>query len=145
MKTWIKVLFALLLIGLITGALLYVFVYNKPHRDIAKAKPDLSVTAAELFDAFRADEVSAGARFNGKVVQIEGVVDDIDILDDLVIMIFVFDDGIFGQEGVRCNMLPDWGARALEFQVGDFITIKGLCTGYTSVDVILEKCSVVAQ
>ncbi len=145
MKTWIKILIALFLLGLVAGALMYVFVYNKPHRDIAAAKPDFYLTAAELFDAFRSDETTAGAKYNGKVLQIEGVVDDKEILDNMVILIFVFDDGIFGHEGVRCTMLPDWGERAMEFQVGDFVTIKGLCTGYTGVDVILEKCSVVME
>jgi hypothetical protein len=145
MKTWIKILIALFLLGLVAGALMYVFVYNKPHRDIAAAKPDFYLTAAELFDAFRNDQGAAELTFNGKVVQLEGVVDDKDTLDEIVILVFIFDDGIFGPEGVRCTMLPDWGERAMEFQVGDFVTIKGLCTGYTGVDVILEKCSVVME
>jgi hypothetical protein len=63
--------------------------------------------------------------------------------DELVILVFAFGDGMFGPEGVRCTMLPEFNEKAKSLNEGDFIKLKGLCTGYTGVDVIMDKCSIV--
>ncbi len=143
MKTWIKILIALFLLGILAGIAGYFIVYNKPHRDIAKAKPDFIITAAELYDAFASNPSEASAMYNGRVLQISGRIDEKEVVDDMVILVFIFDDGMFGPEGVRCTMLPAASARAMNIMVGDYITVKGLCTGFTGVDVILDKCSVI--
>jgi flagellar basal body-associated protein FliL len=72
MKTWIKILIALILIGIIAGILGYFFVYNKPHKDYSKAKAEISLTAEELYKSFIENTTEAEQRFNGKVLEIEG-------------------------------------------------------------------------
>ncbi|MBE0663334.1 MAG: hypothetical protein IH597_12820 [Bacteroidales bacterium] len=142
MKTWLKILIGLFLLGIIAGVLGYVFVYNKPHRDFAAAKPEFNLTAAELYDAFINDPEGSNEKYSGKIIQIEGNLDNCEESGELVILVFTFDDGAFGPEGVRCTVLPEANEKAHSIHIGDFIKIKGLCTGFTG-DVIMDKCSIV--
>lgn len=142
MKTWLKVLIGLFLIGIIAGVLGYVFVYNKPHRDFATAKPEFHLTAAELYDAFINDPEGSNERYGGKIIHVEGSLDKFEESGEMVILVFTFDDGAFGPEGVRCTVLPEAKEKANNVHIGDYIKIKGLCTGFTG-DVIIDKCSIV--
>lgn len=142
MKSWLKILIALFLLGVIAATFVYFFIYNKPHKDYLKAKPEVFVTAAELYDAFINDPDGSQQFYNGKVLQIEGRIDDIESSGEMLIIVFIFEDGAFGPEGVRCTMLPEFNEEARGKQIGDYVTLKGLCTGYLG-DVILEKCSFV--
>jgi hypothetical protein len=142
MNKWIKILIGLFILGLIGAALGYIFIYNKPHKDYEKAKADFSLAPDELFYAYRNDKLNAGSMYNGKVLEISGVFDKIETPDDLTIAVFAIEEGIFGDEGVRCTMLPDH-AGGLNSYDGKQITIKGYCTGYNETDVIMEKCSIV--
>lgn len=141
MKKWHIVLPALAMTGIVAAAALYFLVYNKPHPDYEKAKPDYVLSAEALYLSFVDDEMAANSKFTGSIVAIDGQLAEVEQLDDLVIVTFVFDEGFFGGEGVRCTMLERHHATALELVPGRQVTIKGLCTGFTGSDVILEHCS----
>ena len=53
MKIWIKIIIALFIIGIIAAGLGYKFIYNKPHRDFEKAKPDFTLEAKALYYNFK--------------------------------------------------------------------------------------------
>jgi hypothetical protein len=139
---WIKYLLLLATVGVIGAVLGYVFVYNKPHPDYLKKKPDLELTAAELFKAFRTDEVKAGKTYNGKMLAVSGFLDDVEKVGDQMIAFFILDDGLFGREGVRITMLQEQ-EDALFDKVGMQSTIKGFCAGFNEPDVVLLHGSVV--
>jgi len=141
MKKWQIILLALVLTGFAAAAAVYFLVYNKPHPDYEKAKPEFVLSAEALYTAFIDDEVTANNQFTGKVVAIDGQVAGVEQLDDMVIVSFVFSEGFFGGEGVRCTMLEGHHASALDLLPGESVKIKGLCTGFTGSDVILEHCS----
>jgi uncharacterized membrane protein len=143
MKTWIKILIALFLIGIIAGILGYFFVYNKPHTDYSKAKTEISLNAEKLYESFIENTTEAEQQFNGRVLEVEGSLNGWETSNELVIVVFAFGEGMFGPEGVRCTMLPEFSEKAKGLTKGDFIRLKGLCTGYTGVDVIMDKCSIV--
>ncbi len=143
MKKTIKIGIGLLIIGIIAGALGYVFIYNKPHRDFEKARPDFTLAACELFDSYISGRESAEAHFNGKVILLEGPVQKIEQADSMVIAVFVFQEGIFGDEGIRCTMLPKYNQGLMKVKPETYVKIKGYCTGYNDTDVILEKCSII--
>ena len=130
-------------IGLISAGLVYQFVINKPHRDFEKAKPAYIVSAADLFDSFRSDRDNAEKKYNGQVVLLNGKLSKIENADALVTGVFVFDQGMFGDEGIRCTMLPQHSSSLKSVPEGSEIQLKGFLTGYNDTDVILEQCSVI--
>ncbi len=139
---WIKYLVLLAVVGIIGAVLGYVFVYNKPHPDYLKKKPDYSLTAAALFEAYRADEAGASKTYNGKMLAVSGLLDDVEQADGQLIAFFIFDDGFFGPEGVLINMLEGQGAKLFE-KIGQQTTIKGFCTGFNDPDVRLSHGSLI--
>lgn len=143
MKTWLKVTIVLLLLGLSAGVYTYFFVYNKPHKDYLGADTDVYIAAEDLYNAFISDPSEAADKYNGKILQINDILDNKELSDELVILVFTFSEGMFGSEGVRCTLHPEVIESAYNVTEGDFIKIKGLCTGFTGADVILDKCSIV--
>jgi hypothetical protein len=143
MKKWMKIIGVLAVIGILAAAYVWFFVYNKPHRDYEKAKPDHILAAEQLFNQYRIDKVMADSLYTGMVLQLNGQLDKVESRDSIVVAIFVFDKGMFGDEGVRCFMLPNHFAGLGDYGKGSEIIIKGYCTGYNDTDVILEKSSIV--
>ncbi len=141
MKKYQKILLALGIFGLIAAFLIYFFVYNKPHPDYKKASPAFVLTAAELYQAYIDNRSTAESTYNGKIIQISGRVDDIEIVDTLRVIMFSFETGAFGAEGVRCSMMPEFNEAIDNLEIGDYVTIKGFCSGFNDTDIILENCS----
>jgi len=143
MKTWIKIVLSLLVLGFITGILVAYFLYNKPHPDYEKMDAAFTLAAADLYKAFTANKNEAGTKYNGKVIATTGKLSKVEVKDSLTICVFVFEQGMFGDQGVRCTMLPGYRERAGKMQPGTEVCIKGYCTGFNDTDAILEKCSIV--
>lgn len=142
MKTWMKVLLALIVIGIVAGVLGYYFIYNKPHPKYETLSPEYTLEARELFDEFVANEQQAQQQYNGKMVQVQGMLDGIERVNDLVILTFDFEEGFFGMAGLRATMLESNQQQALELVTGAPITIKGYCAGFDE-SVILEHATIV--
>ncbi len=142
MKKWIKILLVMFVVGIVGAGFGYKFVYNKPHRDYEKAKSDFSISGRELFLQFRNSTPQAGEKYTGKVLEITGQLSSVETPDSLTIAVFKLDEGMFGDEGIRCAMLPNHSQNISQF-IGSEIKLKGYCTGYNETDVIMEKCSIV--
>lgn len=143
MKKWMKIIGALAVIGILAALYVWFYVYNKPHRDYEAASPDHILEANALFEAYRQDKSLADSIYTGMVVQINGEMSKIETADTLVIAVFAFEQGMFGDEGIRCIMLPNQNESMKNYGANTPITIKGYCTGYNDTDVIIEKASVV--
>ncbi|TVR42792.1 MAG: hypothetical protein EA394_02715 [Bacteroidia bacterium] len=142
MKIWKIILLIIAIAAIAAAFVVYFFIYSKPHRDYERAKPDLEIAAEDLYRAFIEDEQMAAETFNGKVLLIDGTLSGVEqVADDMVVLYFVFEEGMFGGEGVRCTMLVNHHEQALQMEAGLEIVVKGLCTGFTGTDVILEHCS----
>ncbi|MBK6965610.1 MAG: hypothetical protein IPH20_17210 [Bacteroidales bacterium] len=128
-------------VGLVAGLIVYFFVFNKPHEDYSKATPDFDLAAAALFEEFRTNPETASARYNGKVLSVTGELNAVEQTDSLTIAVFGFEEGMFGSEGIRFTMIPEFAKEIINVAPGANITIKGLCAGYNETDVILEHCS----
>ncbi len=137
-KKWL-IFLGVLVIGAVAFYLVYTYVYNKPHKDYAALPAEATLTAQALYEAFTQDQESAQSAFLGKMVEVNGLVDAIEYLDDQPIAVFHFGEGLFGPEGVRCTFID--AAAAGDIQVGDMVSLKGYCTGFTGEDVILEHCT----
>ena len=143
MKKWMKIIAALFLVGVLGALYVWFYIYNKPHRDYEAADPDRILAAEELFSQFRNDKLLADSLYTGMVIQITGNLNKVESPDSSVIAVFVFDQGMFGDEGIRCIMLPNHFEGLKKLGAGEEVTIKGHCRGYNDTDVIMGKCSIV--
>ena len=85
MKKWIKILVIMGVAGIIAAGLGYKFIYNKPHKDYEKAKAEFSITGESLFNDYRSDRASAEQKYNGKVLEVSGILHKIEKPDSLTI------------------------------------------------------------
>ncbi|MCB2221016.1 MAG: OB-fold putative lipoprotein [Bacteroidetes bacterium] len=142
MKNWTKILIGLIILGSLGAFLGYKFIYNKPHRNFEAAKPDFVISAEDLFNEYHGDKQKAQMNYNGKVVEISGTLHKVEMADSLTIAVFVMGEGMFGDEGIRCTMLPNH-AQSTITRKGQYVRIKGFVSGYNDTDIIIEKCSIV--
>lgn len=136
-----KVFISVAVLGVAAALLVYFFVYNKPHADFERARPDHTLTATDLFDAFVTDTRAAEEKYNGKVLLVSGEVTLVEETSDMVIVVFALSEGLFGEEGIRCTMLENHADAARSLQAGQLVSIKGFCAGFSGTDVIMEHCS----
>jgi len=122
-------LITVLLVGYV-----YFFQYNKSHPDYANQKPVFQINAEKLYSDFTNNTDSK--KYLGKVIQIEGIVSTIEKTDSSAVISINFEEGMFGEQGVRCTMISS----DVLVKSGAKITIKGVCTGYNDTDVVLEHC-----
>ena len=145
MKTWMKILLGLFVIGIIAAFLVYKYVYNKQHPDYENIAASVTLNTQDLYQAFKNNKDAASGQYNGKIIALIGKLSKIESADTLVTAVFVFNQGDFGDEGIRCTMLKNFNDAAKKLQPDGDVKIKGYCTGYNETDVILEKCSIVNQ
>jgi len=143
MKTWIKVVSVLVLIGVTAAFLVFYFLYNKPQPDYEKIEAAYSLAASDLYKEYTADKTIAGTKYNGKVLEVAGRLSKVEVADSLTICVFSFNKGMFGDEGLRCTMLPGHAGKVKKLLPDAEVKIKGYCTGFSDTDVILDKCSIV--
>ncbi len=141
MKTWLKILLGLCVLGMVAGVLVYFFIYNKPHPDFENLTADFSLSAEKLYKAYSTNQATANQLYLGKMIELEGQLSRIEVADSLVIAVFVFGQGDFGDTGIRCTMLSKYNEEANKLKPDGTIRIKGFCTGFSGSDVIVEQCS----
>ncbi|PZX64429.1 OB-fold protein [Hydrotalea sandarakina] len=121
-KTLKYFLIALLVVAIVaTGFVIYV--YNKPHRNVANEKA-VTLTAEQLYQAFKDNEQHANQLYLDKAIELTGriaqittnqqgqTVIDFNTADSLVTINCTFKEA------------PQ------NIKVGDSIHFKGICTGY---------------
>ena len=143
MKTWIKVLLILFVVGIAVAALVWIFYINKPKTNFEKKKADFTLSAKDLYNAYKAGKTKADSLYLDKVVEIDGTFTKVENADSQMVVVFVFEQGDFGDQGIRCNMLPKFSTELSKAKAGTEIKIKGHCVGYDDTDVKLSNCSVV--
>jgi len=125
-----SIVIIVLILGL--SAIWFIYrMYNKPHRD-PLSETSIQISASDLYLNYESNETEANELYLDKVVEIKGRIAEITTNQELVpIVVLETDNPIFG---VRCTMENPM----VNAQVGDTVTIKGICTGYLS-DVIITK------
>ncbi len=143
MKTWIKILIILVVAGIIGGGVVYKFIYNKPHPDYEMEPASHKLSAEALFDAYLQNPDQAGDEYNGEMVEISGEFDKLEESDGILTVVFAFDEGMFGPEGVRVTMLEKFNDSIRGHSKAEEIRLKGFCSGYNGTDVVMENGSIV--
>ncbi|TLX76219.1 hypothetical protein E9993_08395 [Labilibacter sediminis] len=140
-KKMIKSLITAFAIGLLAAFTIYLYVFHKPHRDVAGEKPAYKTTASKLIDEFTADETTAYNTYGNQVIQVTGEVAEISISSTNVSI--SLEDAM---SGVSCGFdslsIAKVGIHKLqEINEGDQVIIKGQCDGYDMImGVVLTRC-----
>lgn len=145
MKRFLRISAIVFVIFVIAGLLFYWFVINKPHPDYEALEPDFQLNAIELYEDFTIDRTLSENKYNGKMILLNGNLNSVEQADSLTIAVFVFEQGMFGDQGIRCTVLPKYKSQLMKYERSDEIWLKGFCAGYNDVDVILEKTSIVEK
>lgn len=143
MKKLLIILLVLLVVAAAAAFYVYKYVYNKPHPDFEQAEAELSIRAKRLWTDYSMNKEIADGNYTGKILEIEGTIMRVEEVDDMVIVVFAFRQGDFGDEGIRVTMLPQFHQAAKGIDPFKPVKIKGLCTGYNDIDVIIENGSIV--
>jgi hypothetical protein len=117
-------------------ALAVIFVWNKPHRDAASEK-GTPVTAAELQQAYGADEAAANAKYLDKTLEVSGTVAGMEKNQDGKTVLYLDDP----MSGVGCTLI-DAAASAKE---GEAVVVKGFCSGSNGMGVAMRECVLVNE
>ena len=142
-KKLIYILLLIILVGAISGFLVWKYYINRPSKTYENEPAAYKLSASELFHDFQNDKTKADAKYLGKVIQISGILKNVEQIDTIVKVVFAFSQGLFGDEGIRCTILQKDAAKAKKLGENYPITLKGYCTGFNDTDVILEKCIIV--
>ena len=117
---------ALLIAGISYG----IYLYNKPHKDIAESKAELTITAPELIEKFTANLEKASTSLTNKIVEIQGSITTIEKTETSIIIIL--------DQGVKCELKNE----SQQLEKGQVITIKGVYSGYDEMfnEISLIRC-----
>jgi len=100
--------------------------------------PDYRITADALFSEFKENEVAADAKYEGKIIVVSGVIQDIgkDVMDQAYI---VLGGGGF-LDGVQCTFTESQNASIGNLTKGQSVSVKGEVSGKMG-NVLITKCS----
>lgn len=135
-----KVVLALLATGVLVGAYVYFFMLNKSHPDYENLEADLNISAIELY---KDCQNGNALKYTGKILEVYGTPTHVETADTRIILVYVYNEGLFGPEGIRATLLPDFNEKTIEVDLSQPILIKAYCTGFNDTDVILEKASII--
>jgi len=142
MKRFYKFLIIVIILGILGAVYGWFFIYNKPHTDYSTVKPVAILDAESCYNSFVNKEAKTKA-WLGQVIEISGKAQSFEKTDSLTTVVFVFNEGMFGDEGIRCSLLPESAEKIKSISFPAEITIKGYCTGYNETDLVIEQCSII--
>jgi hypothetical protein len=141
-----KIRYAILVVIalVVIGAAIGLKMFYKPHEDINKMKPDFKVQASELIQEFEKQEDAASAKYDEKVLEINGKLSSKNQLPNGITLLMLEDE----MQGISCQLDSSWANanRSLieSLQPGNPVTVKGVCKGYL-MEIKVSPAVVVSQ
>jgi hypothetical protein len=110
---------------------------NAPVENVQKT-PELTVTAIKLSEDYKANEVSADAKYKGKFIEVSGVIDNIakDIMDTPYVTLKT---DTYSIVGVQCMFEKESEPQLATLSKGKSITLQGEVSG-KMMNVIIRGC-----
>lgn len=105
---------------------------------------DFELTVNELLSAYETDDAAADAKFIGKALRITGVIDRIEIKDNLDIYYIVLTTEAEKNllQSVRCTFTRKHGSELSQLEVGQKVTVQGKYDG-SIMNISLRNCILV--
>jgi hypothetical protein len=129
-----KIVLAIAVVGLVGGVYAYLQ-FNKEHRDVEGEMATIEISAVDLFDAYLKDEKGANALYLDKVVAISGMVLEMDVENNMMVL---KTNDVFG----TVNAQFDTKKGLMNIMVSQEVLVKGRCTGGDDLGVIITQCSI---
>ncbi len=133
MKKIIIGIFLLIAIGSIVGYKMY----NKPHADIASAKPEVVLSAAELFRAYEENEITANEKHLGKIIEVSGKISQVNKTGGSVVSLGLETGDMMS--GITCLLDEVNDNHRTDFSKGEEVRMRCVCTGRL-MDIELNRC-----
>lgn len=145
MKRLLKIGIILFGIGLLTGFGTYLYVFHKPHRNVAKEKPAYTLNADKLYNDFQTHEDSSYVKYGDKVIEVSGPVANVETTDNSASVTMLNDiSGIsFGFDSLDYKAAEN---KLKTINKGDTVTIKGQLDGYDMImGVVLTRSVIIGK
>lgn len=110
--------------------------FNRTEKVLTDVKSDITISANELLAAFQTDETNANTKYNDKVVEVSGEVQETTNDGGKTIVRLNAGDAM---AGVTCELDDKATHKRTEFKQGDQVTFKCTCSGFL-MDVVLNRC-----
>lgn len=118
------------------------------HKNVEQSEAQFVLKPDELHEAYGKNESEAKAQYEGKIVQVNGIISSIASPTDtnIVVLLTIERDPM---SNISCQMDPSFNERLEGLAAGSKVSIKGICNGAKkddllgSLDVLLNRCVIV--
>ena len=105
-------------------------------------EPELNISATELINAYKENEIKADKMYKGKIVEVNGIVDAIDSgIDDKAIVRLSNGDE-FSFDNVQCCIDDENQDKACELEKGENVIIVGEADGEIAGTPFIKDCKI---
>ena len=115
----------LLLMAIAIGAAYILYEYRKLPPDLTEKKADYSISAKKLAEEFHLNETLATQKYTGKILEVSGLVKEINSEEDLLIL----GDSSYPIM-ISCALKPGGEKLILNEVIQANVVVRGVCTGY---------------
>ena len=105
-------------------------------------EPELNISATELINAYKENEVKADKTYKGKIVEVNGIVDGIDSDMDDKAVVRLSDGDEFSFDNVQCCIDDENQDKACELKKGENVTIIGKEDGEIAGQPCIKNCKI---
>ena len=105
-------------------------------------EPELNISASELINAYKENEVKADKMYKGKIVEVNGIVDAIDSGIDDKAVVRLSDGDEFSFYNVHCYIDDENQDKACELKKGENVTIIGKEDGEIAGQPCIKNCKI---
>lgn len=116
------------------------YFFNLGSSDLSNSEPDYNLTAPELYSEFSSNETRASETYIDKVIDVSGTVLAKETLNDNIVNISLDSGNPFGL--VICTFSGKHEEILSNIEIGDSLTIRGICSGML-MDVLMNNCVLV--
>lgn len=140
MDKTIRILVPLLLMAAFPVSMYYMFSLDVPRSGTAPVV-SVPVTATKLVEDYASNEVGADLIYGGTIVYVSGTIADIGkgLFGESYITMNSGKPGLF--EKVQCVFADESTLQASNLSKGQFVTVRGVCSGKLG-NVIVDDCSI---
>ena len=138
---WKKTILGVGVTGLLVGGGIFLYQWNKPHRDVQATDVDFEISATDFVTEYLTDAKAANDKYlaedgDSRVILVEGKVIEVDetISGNRIVILGSDNPNL----GIKCTFLPNDHSQEVPIEVGTVVKIKGVVRAGPSYDEDLD-------